>query len=97
MRKAMQNKVVKEQVKINQENNRNQLLKRLKNDVDLMRKTKQVLNIIKVFFNPDRTSKNKVCKKRMKNISEMFNKPIISETSKRKLKLKSKNNWYTHF
>ena len=93
MRKAMQNKVVKEQVKINQENNRNQLLKRLKNDVDLMRKTKQVLNEVQVFLNLNRISKNKAFKKRMKNISEMFNKLIISETSKRRLKSKNKNNW----
>lgn len=41
MRKMMQNKDVKEQIKANQENNRNQLLRRLKEDVDLMRKTKQ--------------------------------------------------------
>jgi len=42
MRKMMQNKTIKEQVKVNQENNRNQLLRRLKDDVELMRKTKQV-------------------------------------------------------
>jgi len=41
MRKMMQNKTIKEQVKVNQENNRNQLLRRLKDDVELMRKTKQ--------------------------------------------------------
>jgi len=43
MRKMMQNKSSKEQVKVNQENNRNQLLRRLKDDVELMRKTKQDL------------------------------------------------------
>jgi len=41
LRKAMQNKSTKEQIKINQENNRNQLLGRLKNDADYIRKTKQ--------------------------------------------------------
>jgi len=41
MRKVVQNKTIKEQVKMNQENNRNQLLRRLKDDVELMRKTKQ--------------------------------------------------------
>jgi len=42
MRKLVQNKTFKEQVKVNQENNRNQLMRRLKDDVELMRKTKQV-------------------------------------------------------
>ncbi len=92
MRKAMQNKFTKEQVKINQENNRNQLLKRLKNDVDLMRKTKQVFSRIQVFLNLCRISKNKAFKKRMKNILEMSNKLITSEASKKKLKSKNKNN-----
>jgi len=41
MRKLVQNKTFKEQVKVNQENNRNQLMRRLKDDVELMRKTKQ--------------------------------------------------------
>jgi len=40
MKKMMQNKASKDQVKINQETNRNQLLRRLKDDVELMRKTK---------------------------------------------------------
>lgn len=43
IQKLIQNKSFKEQVKINQENNRNQLLRRLKDDVELMRKTKQDL------------------------------------------------------
>lgn len=48
MRKVVQNKTVKEQVKMNQENNRNQLLRRLKDDVELMRKTKQVNHLIRM-------------------------------------------------
>lgn len=39
----MENKDKKEQIKQNQDSNRNQLLKRLKDDVQLMRKTKQVI------------------------------------------------------
>lgn len=42
LRKMMQNKNVKEQIKMNQETNRSKLLSRLKDDVELMRKTKQV-------------------------------------------------------
>lgn len=58
VRKMMENKDKKEQIKQNQDSNRNQLLKRLKDDVQLMRKTKQDVKVLSSQIREEEYAKN---------------------------------------
>jgi len=94
IRKTMQNKSTKEQIKMNQDNNRNHLFRRLKDDVDTMRKTKQDVKDFASTTKQQEYSKNAqlvdTIRSREKEAQERKKKQLEETKQKARLEYQSK-------